>query len=618
MKATQQPQRFPISSTTATMLSDFFHRLRNLLIRAIVRALRLFSPSLNTFIHHIRASPGLPVSNPSKSYWLTPPCPIAKHGAGMDLRVPEYADVVIIGSGVTGTSVARMLLDWDRDHAHNTDSQNEKEDGASRNEPLQVVMLEARDACSGATGRNGGHITPLLYAEYTRLKEQYGVEAAKQIIRFRLAHLTEFLAVAAEEGLLEDSQCREVEAFDVFHDPKTFQTAKTKLAEYRADLPVESKDFRIYEGDDAIKELQLSKDTAGCLSTRAGAVHPYRLFTGILSRLLREYSSNFHLFTHTPCTAISSSAPAPNSAADASLLYSVITPKGVIHTPHVIHATNAWAAHLLPGMRGKIIPARGVMTAQRPQAGLGAPSTATDTWAGMRSFVFFPGDEAHIYDYLTQQRAAGEEEKEKADGTCGGYPPPEGEMMFGGGFARGNAFLTEFGNADDREWHKKTGAHLKGALGKYFDVVGEAEAEKGKEEAERVKAVWSGILGMSVDGKPWVGRIPDKISGRCAPRVGTEPESLTRGKMLSGPSERLAAPGEWMAAGYTGEGMVHAWMSGKALACMVLGLDEETAGEAVSASSVDLEKWFPRSYRINEERWEGAEIEDLFAAFLTS
>jgi len=83
----------------------------------------------------LNISPGLPVNNPSRSFWMHPPSPIAKHCS----ELPEYADFVVIGSGITGTSVVRRLL-------HGC-----KEAGAVEN--VRVVMLEARDACSGATGR---------------------------------------------------------------------------------------------------------------------------------------------------------------------------------------------------------------------------------------------------------------------------------------------------------------------------------------------------------------------------------------------------------------------------------------------------------------------------------
>lgn len=76
----------------------------------------------------------LPRENPTPSYWQDPPDAIA------DLRTTEHlpaeADTVIIGSGITGAAVAWGLLQG-----------NPK--------PGSVLMIEARQACSGATGRNG-------------------------------------------------------------------------------------------------------------------------------------------------------------------------------------------------------------------------------------------------------------------------------------------------------------------------------------------------------------------------------------------------------------------------------------------------------------------------------
>ena len=82
-------------------------------------------------LERISRSPGIPQLNESKPYWAFPQSPIGEHGK--EAKLPEYADVVVIGSGITGTSVARCLLEND--------------------ELLTIVMLEARDTCSGATAR---------------------------------------------------------------------------------------------------------------------------------------------------------------------------------------------------------------------------------------------------------------------------------------------------------------------------------------------------------------------------------------------------------------------------------------------------------------------------------
>jgi hypothetical protein len=221
----------------------------------------LVYPPLNALIERCKATPGLPVPNPSDSYWVNPPSPIAKHGSNADSVIPDYADIVIIGSGITGTSIARTLLNYDAEH--NTTVR-----------PLKVVMLEARDTCSGATGRyvivqvrlgrrqpidllcacrNGGHVAPILYQDYEDLKRRHGKEVAAQIIRFRLSHLDEFLAVATKEGLLQDSQCRKVRLYDVFGNNTLYRHAKRLFKIYAQDLPSESSDFEIIETEGGLE-----------------------------------------------------------------------------------------------------------------------------------------------------------------------------------------------------------------------------------------------------------------------------------------------------------------------------------------------------------------------------
>ena len=85
--------------------------------------------------------PGLPRSRelqnspnrPTVSYWQDPPDKIA------DLRttelLPASAEYVVVGSGISGACIAYNIL--------------------SRMPNSRVTMIEAREACSGATGRNG-------------------------------------------------------------------------------------------------------------------------------------------------------------------------------------------------------------------------------------------------------------------------------------------------------------------------------------------------------------------------------------------------------------------------------------------------------------------------------
>jgi len=77
--------------------------------------------------------PGLPRSKPTISYWQDPPDEIADLRSTVDL--PNVADIVVIGSGISGSCISNTLL--------------QVLPGS------KVVMLEARQAASGASGRNG-------------------------------------------------------------------------------------------------------------------------------------------------------------------------------------------------------------------------------------------------------------------------------------------------------------------------------------------------------------------------------------------------------------------------------------------------------------------------------
>lgn len=80
-----------------------------------------------------RNQAGLPTPKSTKSFWHQEPSE-SLLGHRTTQHLPEHTDVVIVGSGITGAFAARQLL-------------------GSENDGRRVVMLEAREACWGATGR---------------------------------------------------------------------------------------------------------------------------------------------------------------------------------------------------------------------------------------------------------------------------------------------------------------------------------------------------------------------------------------------------------------------------------------------------------------------------------
>lgn len=126
----------PLLSTTAGSVHRSIHRdlglrMGSVFSRAkiILGAVFLLNKALDTLNKRLKESPGLPVPNPTTPLWTIPKAPISSEGKAL----PSYADVIVIGSGITGASVAYHAL--------------------KRDAGLRVVIVEAREVCSGATGR---------------------------------------------------------------------------------------------------------------------------------------------------------------------------------------------------------------------------------------------------------------------------------------------------------------------------------------------------------------------------------------------------------------------------------------------------------------------------------
>jgi glycine/D-amino acid oxidase-like deaminating enzyme len=188
-------------------------------------------------------------------------------------------------------------------------------------------------------------------------------------------------------------------------------------------------------------------------------------------------------------------------------------------------------------------------------------------------------------------------------------------MLFGGGATEGGRIvMSEVGVADDSVYNLDMALHVEGALPEIFGranwgaesaiATTPASSREGGEgntwDRGRVMAVWTGIIGISADLQPWVGRVPSFISGRAAPTP-----SLTRASEKGGATAAMAAAGEWVSAGYSGEGMTHAWLCAHALALMILGIEEEER----------MRMWFPDEFRLTEKRWRSASIERILDRF---
>lgn len=154
----------------------------------------------------------------------------------------------------------------------------------------------------------------------------------------------------------------------------------------------------------------------------------------------------------------------------------------------------------------------------------------------------------------------------------------DGEMMLGGGFVNSVCGgVREIGVSRDDDLDADAGEHLKATLRNVFDTR--------DGHVNGIKSMWTGIMGFSADGLPWVGDVPEMS---MSSNRGDSPQ-----------------PGrQWIAAAFSGEGMVNTWLSGEALGAMILGSNQGRLEDVKR----ELCGWFPQEMMITEERIKTAKL----------
>lgn len=530
----------------------------------VAKAVAALIGKYNALLARASSDPGLPVPHPTSPYWLVdPPYPALADVQSETLS--READVVIIGSGITAAAAAKSLLEVSASASTLTPATAAA--SSPPHSPLRVVVLEARQLCSGATGRNGGHIKCAPYEEFARLRGRLGAERARDVVRFQMRHLPGLLEVGKS---YPKAEVREVQTVDLFLRQEDFDKAAEEVDALKAWMP--EIEVRVLHGEQAkahvrgfssvitvvkgtlTEQIGVNDMVVGALSYKAGALWPFRLVTGVWNDLLAHHPS-LSIETHTPAEAVSW------TGSDPSRPYEVQTPRGVVHARHVLHATNGFAPHLVPSLRGRLTGVLGHMTAQRPGASF-PRCDGNRSW----SVISSPG-----FDYVTQRP-----------------PDPEtgepGDVMAGGGlFNSREQGLDQLGVWDDSRVDALPVMHVRGSMATVFDPRWGGGGSTDK--------VWTGVMGFTGDLMPLVGRLP------------------------GGDEKTKSDSGEWVAAGFNGEGMVWAWLCGTAVGVMMLGMEEKDLQPGAGRPGGKLDAWFPRDVvRVDSARMRRADLKNLARA----
>lgn len=480
---------------------------------------------------------GPPVADPLPSYWHDPKSPLANIYHGEDDSQEPY-DYLIIGSGISGTMIAYNLL---------------------KTQPkARLMMLEAREICSGATGRNGGHTKAASYRSYMQHVDELGKDEALKIARLEYDNIIETHRLAEELRIdCENKLCGTV---DIIYDKATFELGKASIQRLRADAMEEERGegrmawYKIRESVDDIRECfgicaknenPIIKDgemVEGAFEYVAGRVHAYRFTTAVLAECVKK---GLQICTNTPVHKITPSRDQND------LIWEILTQKNTFVARNLILATNGYTPFLEHTLQGAIVPMRGQITAQKPGGNAKLSAQLQKTF----SFIYRDG-----YEYMIPRLL------------------PEGgqHIVIGGGLGRlQDAGASEFGTVDDSSLSASISKYLYKTLPGYFGSENWGETND-QESSERVAQEWTGIMGATADGRPFVGKVLEVMKNQSA----CETEDIV-------PIRNL-----WISAGFNGHGMVLCLKSAEALVRMI-----DNGGEYT-----DELDWFPESFLFSKQR----------------
>ncbi|CAD0092008.1 unnamed protein product, partial [Aureobasidium vineae] len=378
---------------------------------------------------------GFPVPNHTLSYWRSELHPIDSYCSSEQL--PSECDIAIIGAGMTGVSTAYHLS---RLYAAN-----------NLEKKPSIVILDAREVCSGATGRNGVQAFTMR-----KVMKERGLDAANELAAFVSAQKYQMKDAVDREGLNCEFEMRR--SYDVFIDKgeaiqaeHLYRTATKEGYQWARDLD--------FVGPEHAEQ--------SAISMPACSLWPYKFVTQLLSRLVD--SGVVTLFTNTPVLSIDS------SDALSTLLH---TPHGCLTTKRLIFATNAYTPAICPSYKNEIVPYKGTACHIVPDKPVSPHLSHTYNIS-----YDHPADQATRVDYLN--------------------PRPDSGIVVGGA-----KFLFD---ADKDCWHDTTDdSTLLPNVRPYFATYMQSNFKGWERSNAKTTHLWTGIQGETRDGFPFVGKIPGK------------------------------------------------------------------------------------------------------------
>ena len=382
--------------------------------------------------------PSIPYPNSCLSYWHRTTRAFPHLNINKTNPVPASAEHVIIGSGISGALIAFELLE-------------------AGIKPDKVIILEAREAVSGSSGRNAGHVRPEAFRGFSDYKAAHGVEQALKIVE--------------NENIVLELVSKFVHEHDIhceFSPKPTFDICLTQ--EIVEDVARNVKDYveaggsmhqiKLYEGDEAVERTGV-RDAITAWEWPAASIHPVKLAQWLLSNVVGR---GCKLWTNCPVTAVTRGKGAE---------WDAHTPRGIVSSQRIIHCTNAYAGYLLPKLSTSLL------TPIRIQVHSLVPTAAFSSEHVLQTTMALRYELQRFYALIQM----------KSDGM----------IIFGVAKPAGITF-------DDSSFDQGL---VDEAVQQFDTLFPDSQEGKPKHHGEGLDHAWTGLIAVTPDKVPYVGELED-------------------------------------------------------------------------------------------------------------
>ncbi|KAL0485073.1 oxidoreductase [Acrasis kona] len=315
----------------------------------------------------------------------------------------------------------------------------------------EVILVEQHDVCSGATGRNGGHLWPGLADSFADSVENYGAEKTKELFNFSMetkSYIEKFIT----DNNLQDDCCLDVNgSLYVATTPSEIEQLEKDFAIMKECGVLNQTDIQLWDAENCNKKAKGSF-YGGMFTACAGQLWPYKFVIHVLQRAIQL---GVKLHSHTKITTINKH--------DSGRFHLHTNNNKSFFVDRVIHATNAWANELVPAIDNFITPIRGQVIVTEP---------LKERYWDIGLCL------SEGYDYMIQRR--------------------DKRVVLGG--RRLCSKTAEVGEMDDSTLNEDISAALRSLLGETFPDVF-------KDYPVNIDYEWTGIMGFTKDNIPIVDQV---------------------------------------------------------------------------------------------------------------